>query len=126
MDFGLSDEQVLLQDSLSRLLAKHAPLARTRAFADSGEARADDVWQALIGLGLPGLLVFLLISFLVLKTLWQHRANPMSLILLTTFLTITIHGLVDVPFFKNDLAMLTALLLAATISLKTQVREVPD
>ena len=57
MDFGLSDEQVLLQDSLSRLLAKHAPLARTRAFADSGEARADDVWQALIGLGLPGLLI---------------------------------------------------------------------
>ncbi len=76
-----------------------------------------NIW---VELGLPGLLAFFIISLLTLKTLWQHRQNPKALILLAAFLTIVIHGLVDVPFFKNDLAMLTALLLAATISLNSQ------
>ena len=57
MDFGLSDEQVLLQDSLSRVLGACAPLARTRAFAEHAQTRADDVWVALCDLGVPGLLI---------------------------------------------------------------------
>ncbi len=76
-----------------------------------------NIW---VELGLPGLLAFLIISYLTLKTLYHHRTNPMSLALLAAFFTILIHGLVDVPFFKNDLAMLTALLLSATIYLNNQ------
>ncbi len=57
MDFGLSDEQTLLVDSVSRLLSDHAPLARTRDFAQQQQARADDVWAVLVDLGVPGLLI---------------------------------------------------------------------
>ena len=57
MDFGLSEEQTLLADSVSRLLTDQAPLARTRSFVERDEARADDVWTALVELGVPGLLI---------------------------------------------------------------------
>lgn len=76
-----------------------------------------NIW---VELGLPGLLAFFIISSLTLTTLYRHRTNPFSLALLAAFFTITIHGLVDVPFFKNDLAILTAFLLAATIYLNNQ------
>ena len=57
MDFGLSDEQSLLAESVSRLLTDHAPLARTRDFAEQQQARASDVWALLVDLGVPGLLI---------------------------------------------------------------------
>ncbi len=57
MDFGLSEEQVLLTDSVSRLLAECAPLERTRRFAESLEPRADDVWRALVEQGVTGLVI---------------------------------------------------------------------
>lgn len=57
MDFGLSEQQTLLADSVSRLLADHAPLTRTRRFAEQLEARAEDVWQAVTDIGLPGLVI---------------------------------------------------------------------
>ena len=57
MDFGLSEEQTLLVDSVARLLSDHAPLTRTRRFAEQEESRALDVWQALAELGVPGLLI---------------------------------------------------------------------
>ena len=57
MDFGLSEQQTLLIDSVSRLLSDHAPLERTRRYAEQGETRAVDVWQALAELGVPGLLI---------------------------------------------------------------------
>lgn len=57
MDFGLSEQQILLVDSVARLLGDHAPLARTRRYAEALEARADDVWQALTDVGVPGLMI---------------------------------------------------------------------
>ena len=57
MDFGLAEEQTLLAASVSRLLTDHAPLERTRRYAEREETRATDVWQALVELGLPGLLI---------------------------------------------------------------------
>lgn len=57
MDFGLSEEQALLADSVARLLKDRAPLARTRRFAEQLEPRADDVWQAVSELGVPGLVI---------------------------------------------------------------------
>jgi O-antigen ligase len=86
-----------------------------------------NIW---VELGLPGLLAFLIFSFLILKVLLPTKAQPWSqtpkpaelarLLLLAAFLTISFHGLVDVPFFKNDIAMLTALFLAATIYISNQ------
>lgn len=57
MDFGLSEQQTLLVDSVSRLLASDAPLSRTRRYAEQDEPRAADVWHALSEIGVPGLLI---------------------------------------------------------------------
>lgn len=57
MDFALADEQVILSESLDRVLGERAPLARVRRYAEHDEARAADLWQALTELGLPGLAI---------------------------------------------------------------------
>ena len=57
MQFGLSSEQTLLQDSIGSYLRERAPLDRVRRFADSGEGRAVDLMDGLANLGLPGLLI---------------------------------------------------------------------
>ncbi len=57
MEFGLSAEQTLLQDSVARYLDRHAPLERVRQFCDERHQRADDVWAGLCDLGIPGLIV---------------------------------------------------------------------
>lgn len=55
MDFGLSQEQVLLQDSVGRFLADRVTLDRVRAFAR--EPDDADIWAGLSELGVPGLLI---------------------------------------------------------------------
>ena len=57
MDFGLSEEQRMLQDSISGYLESGCPLSRVREVAEAGEARADDVWQALADLGAHAVLI---------------------------------------------------------------------
>ena len=57
MEFGLSQEQEYLRDTLTRLLAEHAGLPRARRFADGGELRAQDLWDPLVGVGVPGLVI---------------------------------------------------------------------
>jgi len=57
MEFGLSSEQVLLQDSVGQWLAANAPLARVRRYADAGEERAADLVAGLAELGVLGALV---------------------------------------------------------------------
>lgn len=56
MEFGLSQEQTLLQDSINRFLAEQVPLDKVRRIAAGEEADAE-LWQALTELGVPGLLV---------------------------------------------------------------------
>ncbi|UCE87690.1 MAG: acyl-CoA/acyl-ACP dehydrogenase [Deltaproteobacteria bacterium] len=57
MDFGLSEEQRLFQDTLVRFLAETVPVARVREIVqtESGHDRA--VWTALAELGVAGVLV---------------------------------------------------------------------
>jgi alkylation response protein AidB-like acyl-CoA dehydrogenase len=57
MRFALSEDQVLLQDSLAKALASLSPLERVRAFAGDPADRAADVWQGLADFGLAGLSV---------------------------------------------------------------------
>ncbi|MFM8376519.1 MAG: acyl-CoA dehydrogenase family protein, partial [Phenylobacterium sp.] len=57
MEFGLSEEQVMLQDALARFLSGTGGLARTRAFAAGSERRAPDVLQGLAELGVTGLVI---------------------------------------------------------------------
>lgn len=57
MRFHLSEEQVAIQDSVRRTLAEAWPMERLHAFAD-GEADFDrQSWQALMELGLGGILL---------------------------------------------------------------------
>lgn len=55
MQFGLSEEQVLLQDNIHRFLKDQVPLDRVRAYAE-GDSDTD-IWQGLTELGIPALLI---------------------------------------------------------------------
>lgn len=55
MQFGLSEEQVLLQDNINRFLREQVPLDTVRAYADGGSDAA--IWTGLTELGLAALLV---------------------------------------------------------------------
>jgi alkylation response protein AidB-like acyl-CoA dehydrogenase len=57
MDFALSSDQKMLQDSLVRTLFDASPLERVRKFADDPADAAVDVWRALSDFGLPGIVV---------------------------------------------------------------------
>jgi hypothetical protein len=66
-----------------------------------------------VELGIAGLIVFLVFSFLVSRvSLFSPSLSTTSQLSYFTLLEIFIHGLVDVPYFKNDLAILTWMLLA--------------
>ena len=67
-----------------------------------------NVWSEL---GLLGLIAF---AWLALAYFWKNR----SIALIAAGVVILIHGLVDVPYFKNDLAMLTWILIAMVESLR--------
>ena len=56
MEFGLSQEQILLQDSVSKFLNDKVPLDKVRQIA-SGESSDAEVWQGLAELGIPSLLI---------------------------------------------------------------------
>lgn len=81
MEFGLSDEQKMLEESVGRYLSDNGNLERVRAFVDGDEKRANDLWAGLCESGVPGLLISedhggvglgLLDAAIVAKTLGYH------------------------------------------------------
>lgn len=63
-----------------------------------------NIWTEL---GLLGLASFCFLAIVLLRHAWRYRNNPNTLIAFAALATMTVHGLVDVPYFKNDLSMLT-------------------
>ncbi len=57
MEFALTSDQKMLQDSLARTLGDASPLDRVRRFADDVADPAKDVWEALADFGLPGIVI---------------------------------------------------------------------
>ena len=57
MDFGLSDEQRLLQDTVEQFLAKENDATRLRARFDAEEAFDAGFWRGMAELGLAGLVI---------------------------------------------------------------------
>src|SRR5688572_23362603 len=57
MDFGLSDEQRLLQDTVLKFLEKENDPTRLRARFDAEEAFDEAFWRGLAELGLAGMLI---------------------------------------------------------------------
>ncbi|TDI90372.1 MAG: acyl-CoA dehydrogenase [Chloroflexi bacterium] len=57
MEFMLSEEQRMLQESVSGFLESHCPLDRVRSAADAEESMANDVHAGLCELGIPGIVI---------------------------------------------------------------------
>jgi alkylation response protein AidB-like acyl-CoA dehydrogenase len=57
MEFALTSDQKMMQESIGRTLERVSPLERVRKSADAKEAYAADVFKALIELDVPGILV---------------------------------------------------------------------
>jgi alkylation response protein AidB-like acyl-CoA dehydrogenase len=57
MDFSLTSDQKLMQESLGRTLAEASSLDRVRRFAGDLADQGADVWQALADFGLAGIVV---------------------------------------------------------------------
>ena len=56
MDFGLSEDQVLLKDTLRRFLEAECPTTRVRTIMQSEDGHDRKLWQALAEVGVAGLL----------------------------------------------------------------------
>ena len=72
-----------------------------------------NIW---VELGLLGVIVAVWLAAVVIRHTWRNRHDPLIVAGFVALLTMAIHGLVDVPFFKNDLAVLTVFFLAMTLS----------
>ncbi|HTK59632.1 MAG TPA: hypothetical protein VL283_00335, partial [Candidatus Baltobacteraceae bacterium] len=70
-------------------------------------------------LGLAGIVVFILI----MVRFFQQALATKSWTLAGAGVAILVHGLVDVPYFKNDLAMLFWLLMAFAASHAAEARK---
>jgi alkylation response protein AidB-like acyl-CoA dehydrogenase len=57
MDFGLSQDQLLLKDTIRRFLDEQCPTTRVRQIMDGPAGHDPDLWQGLVDLGVPGLTV---------------------------------------------------------------------
>ena len=57
MEFALTSDQKMMQESVGRTLERVSPLERVRKSADAKEPYAGDVFKALVELGVPGILV---------------------------------------------------------------------
>ena len=56
MEFGLSQDQLMLDDSVRKFLASEVPLDKVRQLA-AGETDDSSVWQGLADMGLAGLII---------------------------------------------------------------------
>jgi alkylation response protein AidB-like acyl-CoA dehydrogenase len=57
MDFGLSEDQLLLEDTIKRFLAERCPTTRVREIMESPSGHDPKLWKDLADLGVAGLLV---------------------------------------------------------------------
>lgn len=71
-----------------------------------------NIW---VELGLLGVVTAIFLAVQILQATWRYRDDPRALAAFAAVATMVIHGLVDVPFFKNDLAILTASVIAFLI-----------
>lgn len=67
-------------------------------------------------LGLIGLIGLMGLMIWATHFAWVNRKDHLVLVSFGAFLTMGIHGLVDVPFFKNDLAVMTVFFIVMMIA----------
>ena len=66
-----------------------------------------NVW---IELGIVGLILFVALLVMVAQFLVRGRYHPAALPLAAAWIALVVHGMVDIPYFKNDLSVLFWLL----------------
>jgi O-antigen ligase len=71
-----------------------------------------NVWSELGVIGLMGLIGLMAWTT---YSAWTHRKEPLMLVSFGALVTMSVHGLVDVPFFKNDLAVMTVFFLVMAV-----------
>ncbi|MFI5320954.1 MAG: acyl-CoA dehydrogenase family protein [Myxococcota bacterium] len=84
MDFGLSDEQLQLDESLRRFLAERVPTTRVRELIETPDAHDAKLWSELAELGVAGCLIaeehggaaLSLLDAAVIATALGHAAAP--------------------------------------------------
>jgi O-antigen ligase len=82
-------------------------------------------WTEIGLIGMGGFLLLVWTFFRVTGRLHQSRPDEwLPAALIATMVAVLIHGLVDVPYFKNDLAMLFFVLLGLAESMRRQHRAV--
>ena len=57
MDFGLSEDQLLLRDTIKRFLAERCPTTRVRRIMEGDGGEEKELWRELAGLGVAGIAV---------------------------------------------------------------------
>ncbi len=57
MNFGLSEDQILLKATITRFLEEQCPSTRVRAIMESASGHDGTLWQGLVDLGVAGLIV---------------------------------------------------------------------
>src|SRR5262245_20683701 len=57
MDFGLSEDQLLLKDTIKRFLAERCPTTRVRQIMEGDAEREKELWKELAELGVAGVIV---------------------------------------------------------------------
>lgn len=79
-------------------------------------------------IGLLGATAFLLLLFTLLQYSWRaaNKQNIFAAALCAGLIAILIHGLIDVPYFKNDLAFLFWIIAGLVIASKNNVVNIPE
>ena len=91
MDFGLSEEQGLLDDSVRRFLEERLPVERVRAVMDRESGVDADAWRALAELGVVGCLVP-----------EEHGGAGLGLLDAAVIATALGHGCAPLPFLGSS------------------------
>ena len=109
MDFGLSDEQKLLQDTIRRYLEEKVPTTRVREIMQTETAHDPQVWQGLAELGITGLLIP-----------EEHGGSGLGVLDAALAAEILAWGAAPVPFLGATVMAPSALLQAGTPSQQSE------
>jgi alkylation response protein AidB-like acyl-CoA dehydrogenase len=95
VNFDISEEQLLLQDTLKQYVENECPATRIRALFDSGEGWDPTFWKGLVEMGVAGLIVP-----------EEHGGAGMELLDLALAAESLAYGGAPGPFFGHSLACL--------------------
>lgn len=115
MDFGLTEEQELLQETVRGFVANECPSPKLREIFDSGAGTDSALWEAIVEMGLAGLVIPEV-----------HGGAGMELLELALVAETFGGGVLPGPFFGHTLASLTLVLGGSEAQKKTWLPRLAD